>query len=171
LGMGQIYLYHGSGGGKTTNALGLALRSVGHGNRVIIVQFMKGRKDIGEYKIAKRLHPDYEIYQFGSEDWVDLKNPSEEDKRRAREGLLFAQKTLKLELNLLILDEIGLAAYYGLLETDDVLELLRNIPKKTDVVITGRKVPEELIDRADFVNEVIDVKHPRNITAVKGIQY
>jgi cob(I)alamin adenosyltransferase len=169
--MGQIYLYHGSGGGKTTNALGLALRSVGHGNRVIIVQFMKGRKDIGEYKIAKRLHPDYEIYQFGSEDWVDLKNPSEEDKRRAREGLLFAQKTLKLELNLLILDEIGLAAYYGLLETDDVLELLRNIPKKTDVVITGRKVPEELIDRADFVNEVIDVKHPRNITAVKGIQY
>ena len=171
MGMGQIYLYHGSGGGKTTNALGLALRSVGHGNRVIIVQFMKGRKDIGEYKIAKRLHPDYEIYQFGSEDWVDLKNPSEEDKRRAREGLLFAQKTLKLELNLLILDEIGLAAYYGLLETDDVLELLRNIPKKTDVVITGRKVPEELIDRADFVNEVIDVKHPRNITAVKGIQY
>jgi cob(I)alamin adenosyltransferase len=169
--MGQIYLYHGSGGGKTTNALGLALRSVGHGNRVIIVQFMKGRKDIGEYKIAKRLHPDYEIYQFGSEDWVDLKNPSEEDKRRAREGLLFAQKTLKLEPNLLILDEIGLAAYYGLLETDDVLELLRNIPKKTDVVITGRKVPEELIDRADFVNEVIDVKHPRNITAVKGIQY
>ncbi|MCJ7608566.1 cob(I)yrinic acid a,c-diamide adenosyltransferase [Candidatus Bathyarchaeota archaeon] len=169
--MGKIYLYHGSGGGKTTNALGLALRSVGHGNRVIIVQFMKGRKDIGEYKIAKRLHPDYEIYQFGSEDWVDLKNPSEEDKRRAREGLLFAQKTLKLELNLLILYEIGLAAYYGLLETDDVLELLRNIPKKTDVVITGRKVPEELIDRADFVNEVIDVKHPRNITAVKGIQY
>ena len=84
---------------------------------------------------------------------------------------MFAQKALKLELNLLILDEIGLAAYYGLLETDDVLELLRNIPKKTDVVITGRKVPEELIDRADFVNEVIDVKHPRNITAVKGIQY
>src|SRR4030042_6725618 len=120
--MGQIYLYHGSGGGKTTNALGLALRSVGHGNRVIIVQFMKGRKDIGEYKIAKRLHPDYEIYQFGREDWVDLKNPSEEDKRRAREGLLFAQKSLKLEPNLLILDEIGLAAYYGLLETDDVLE-------------------------------------------------
>jgi cob(I)alamin adenosyltransferase len=169
--MGQVYLYYGSGGGKTTNALGLALRSVGHGNKVIIIQFMKGRKDIGEYKIGKRLHPDYEIYQFGSEEWVDLKNPSEEDKRRAREGLSFAQKTLQMEPNLLILDEIGLATYYGLLETNNVLELLRKVPKKTDIVITGRRVPKELIDRADFVNEVIDVKHPKEMPTVKGIHY
>ena len=169
--MGQVYLYYGSGGGKTTNALGLALRSVGHGNKVIIIQFMKGRKDIGEYKIGKRLHPDYEIYQFGSENWVDLKNPSEEDKRRAREGLSFAHKTLQMEPNLLILDEIGLATYYGLLETSNVLELLRKVPKKTDIVITGRRVPKELIDRADFVNEVIDVKHPKEMPTVKGIHY
>jgi len=169
--MGLIYLYHGSGGGKTTSALGLALRSVGHGNKVVIVQFMKGRKDIGEYKIGKRLNPDYEIHQFGSEGWVDLKNPSEDDKRRAREGLAFVERALKMEPNLLILDELGLAAYCGLIDTRDVLGVLKSIPKKTDVVITGRWVPRELIERADFVNEITDVKRPKEIPTVKGIQY
>ena len=169
--MGQIYLYYGSGGGKTTNALGLALRSVGHGRKVVIVQFMKGRKDIGEYKIAKRLGPEYEIHQFGTEDWVDLKNPSANDRRKAQEGLAFAKKALADAPNLLVLDEIGLAAHCGLIDTRDVLDLLRNIPEKTDVVITGRWVPKELIDRADFVNEVTDVKHPEKIPTVEGIQY
>jgi len=169
--MGLIYLYYGTGGGKTTNALGLALRSVGHGHKVVIVQFMKGRKDIGEYKIAKRLSPEYEIHQFGGEGWVDLKNPSEDDRRRAREGLAFAGKALRTEPNLLILDEIGLAAHCGLINTHDVLELLRNIPERTDVVITGRWVPKELIERADFVNEIKDVKYPKEIPSVKGIQY
>jgi len=169
--MGMIYLYHGSGGGKTTNALGLALRSVGHGNKVVIVQFMKGRKDIGEYKIGRRLSPEYEIHQFGSEGWVDPKNPSEDDKRRAQEGLAFVKKVLKTEPNLLILDEVGLAAFYKLINTREVLEILKNIPGKTDVVITGRWVPKELVERADFVNEIIDVKHPKEIPTVRGIQY
>lgn len=169
--MGNIYLYHGTGGGKTTSALGLALRSVGQGNKVIIVQFMKGRKDIGEYMISSRLCPDYEIHQFGSEGWVNLDNPSEEDRRRAQEGLVFVRKALDSKPNLLVLDEIGLAAHVNLISTIEILEILDSIPEKTDVVITGRWVPRELVERADFVNEITDVKHPAKISTVKGIHY
>jgi cob(I)alamin adenosyltransferase len=169
--MGNIYLYHGTGGGKTTSALGLALRSVGQGNKVIIVQFMKGRKDIGEYMISSRLRPDYEIHQFGREGWVDLENPSEEDRRRAQEGLVFAKKALDSEPDLLVLDEIGLAAHVNLISTNEVLELLSNIPEKTDVVVTGRWVPKELVEKADFVSEITDVKHPAQISTRRGIHY
>ena len=169
--MGDIYLYHGTGGGKTTSALGLALRSVGQGNKVIVIQFMKGRKDIGEYMISTRLYPDYEIHQFGSEGWVNLDNPSEEDRRRAQEGLVFAKKALDSKPNLLVLDEIGLAAHVKLVSTKEILEILDNIPEETNVVMTGRWVPRELVERADFVNEITDVKHPAKISAVKGIHY
>jgi len=169
--MGCIYLYHGTGGGKTTSALGLALRSVGQGNKVIIVQFMKGRRDIGEFMVSSRLSPDYEIHQFGREGWIDLECPSEEDRRRAQEGLAFAKKALNSKPNLLILDEIGLAAYVNLIRTSDVLELLNNIPDETDIVITGRWVPGEFVERADFVNEITDVKHPSEILTRKGIHY
>jgi len=78
--MGYIYLYTGTGAGKTTNALGLALRSVGHGHKVVIIQFMKWWKKTGEYKIKKKLYPHYEIYQFGRKGWIGLKKLEEKDK-------------------------------------------------------------------------------------------
>jgi len=168
-----LYVYTGEGGGKTTAALGLALRSVGHGHKVVIVQFMKGRKDVGEWKIARRLHPHYEIHQFGREEFVDLKNPAKEDVELAQKGMEFARSAAGNRPNLLILDELNIAIAAGLVKLGDVMKLLDEVPKETVVVITGRYAPKELIDRADFVNEVKDVKHPfkKGMHAAEGIQY
>ena len=165
-------MYTGTGGGKTTNALGLALRSVGHSHKVVIIQFMKWWKNTGEYKIRKRLKPYYEIYQFGRKGWIGLSNLGEEDKKLAKKGLKFAEKVVKeREPHLLVLDEINLAVHCKLLDASEVLELLDKVPEKTDVVLTGRYAPKELVDRADFVNEIVDVKHPEKIPTTKGIQY
>ena len=170
--MGYIYLYTGTGGGKTTNALGAALRSIGHDHKVIIIQFLKWWKNIGEYKIRKKLYPYYEIYQFGRKGWVGLENLDERDKKLAKEGLEFAKKIVKEKKpHLLILDEINLAVHCGLLSEDEVIDFLNHIPKRTDVFLIGRFAPKKLINRADFVNEIIDVKHPEKIPTTKGIQY
>lgn len=169
--MAHVYLYTGTGGGKTTNALGLALRSVGHGHHVVIIQFLKWWKKTGEYKIRKIL-PKYEIYQFGRRGWTGLRNLGEQDKKLCARGLALAKRImLEKKPNLLVLDELNLALHTKMLELDDVLDLLAKIPKCTDVVITGRHAPKELIKRADFVNEIIDIKHPRKIPTRKGIQY
>ena len=169
--MGEIYVYTGEGAGKTTAALGLALRSVGQNNKVIIIQFMKGRKDIGEWKVKDALAPNYEIHQFGGEDFIDLKNPKEVDYKMAKEGLEFAKKILGRKPNLLILDELNLVSRIGLLKIGDVLNLLKKIPKETDVVLTGRYAPKEFLEVADFVNEVKIVKQPKKIVLKRGIQF
>lgn len=173
--MGYSYLYTGTGAGKTTNALGLALRSVGHKHKVIIIQFLKWWKKTGEYKIAKMLKPYYEIYQFGRKGWIGLKNLTEEDKKLCKKGLKFAEEIVKKKKpNLLILDEINLALHCKLLSVDEVINFLNQInkiSKNTDIVLTGRYAPKALIDKVDFVNEIIDIKHPKKIFATKGIQY
>jgi cob(I)alamin adenosyltransferase len=170
--MGYIYLYTGTGAGKTTNALGLALRSVGHKRRVIIIQFLKWWKNTGEYKVRNLLAPYYEIYQFGRKGWHGLSNLGEEDKKLVRKGLKFAEKIVKEKKpDLLVLDEINLVLYCQLLDTKEVLEFLNKIPKKTDVVLTGRYAPEELVERAQFVNEIVDVKYSEEMVTTKGIQY
>jgi len=184
--MGYIYLYTGTGGGKTANALGLALRSVGHGKSVVIIQFFKWREDIGEYLIKDRLAPNYEIYQFGREAWLGAEEKTAEfggdkfavecvksvDKELARKALDFARKIMKAKKpHLLVLDEIGLAAHWKLLDVKDVLELLDNVPEETTVVMTGRLAPKELADRADFVNIVQQVKMPKDFKLTEGIQY
>jgi cob(I)alamin adenosyltransferase len=169
--LGYIYLYTGEGAGKTTNALGLALRSVGHGNRVVIVQFLKGRKDVGEFKVKERLGSEYEIQQFGTEEFVDPKCLRPIDYEEAKRGLQYARSALRNKPNLLVLDEINLVLAGKLLKIEEVLDLLNDIPAETDVVLTGRYAPRELIDRADFVNIIVDVKHPSEIVTTKGIQY
>ncbi len=169
--MGKIFLYYGTGAGKTTNALGLALRCVGHGLKAVIIQFMKGRKDIGEYLIQKRLAPHYEIYQFGREGWINLRNPSDEDRRLAHKALEKAREVLRGKPHLLVLDEICLAAYIGLIDVDEVLKLLDEVPEETDVVLTGRFCPSELIDRADIVNMIVEVKAPKRIYTRLGITH
>jgi cob(I)alamin adenosyltransferase len=170
--MGNIYLYTGTGAGKTTNALGLALRSIGHKRKVIIIQFLKWWKNTGEYKIRKMLAPYYEIYQFGRKGWHGLSNLGEEDKKLAHNALIFAGKIVKEKKpHLLVLDEVNLALHCKLLDVKEVVEFLDRIPKKTDVVLTGRFAPRELLDRAEFVNEVVDVKYPKEMVTTKGIQY
>ena len=120
----KVYLWTGDGWGKSTSSFGAALRCIGHGYNVIIIQFMKGRKNIGEFKISKRLGPKYEIHQFGRKGWVDLKNPSEQDKALAVKGLDFAKKCLKKKPFLLILDEINLAVAIKLLDEKEATILV-----------------------------------------------
>ncbi len=170
--MGDIYLYTGTGGGKTTNALGLALRCVGHGLKVVIIQFMKWWKETGEYKVKERLAPYYEIYQFGRKGWIGLDNLTEEDRQLAKKGLEFARKIVREKKpHLLVLDEINLAVYCKLLDVKDVLKFLDEIPEETHVVLTGRFAVKELIERADIVNEIVEIKAPEKPPTVKGIQY
>ena len=170
--MGYIYLYYGKGAGKTTTALGLALRSLGHGRNVLMIQWMKGWKKTGEYRFQRKSRG-YKVKQFGTTGWVDVKNPSEKDKKRAKKALDFAKRVLhrKSPPKLLILDELGYAAHIGLVNMKDVLGVLRKIPKNTDIVITGRQVPKALLRRAEFVNEIRLVKMPKKMVTTPGIQY
>ncbi|MBI5133126.1 MAG: cob(I)yrinic acid a,c-diamide adenosyltransferase [Thaumarchaeota archaeon] len=187
--MGYSYLYTGTGAGKTTNALGLALRSIGHNHKVVIIQFLKWWKNTGEYKARKKLKPYYEIYQFGRPGWFTISNHKastykygnhkfvvksveELDRKLAQHALGFARKVLREKKpHLLVLDEINLALHWKLLDVKDVIKLLDEIPKRTDVVLTGRHAPKELMDRVDFINEIVDLKHPEKIPTTKGIQY
>ena len=179
-------MYIGTGGGKTTNALGLALRSVGHKRKVVVIQFLKWWKDIGEYKIKDMLKPYYEIYQFGRPVWLgeeetmaefggqkfQIEKFTYEDKQLAEEALEFARKVLEEKKpQLLVLDELSLALHWNLLKMTDVLDFLKELPEKTDVVLTGRYAPKQLIERADFVNIVKDIKAPKRFEITKGIQY
>lgn len=186
--MGYVYLWTGTGGGKTTNALGLALRSIGHGQKVVIIQFMKWWKKTGEYKIKNKLKPNYEIYQFGRPGWLKIDDQNHEvkyqemsfkvrtieefDRELAKKGLELAKKIMKeKQPHLLVLDEINLAVHSNLLKVEEVLDFLKQIPKKTTVVLTGRYASEELMDRADFVNEINEVKYPEKFVTTRGIQY
>jgi len=185
--MGYVYLYFGTGGGKTANALGLALRSVGQAHRVVIVQFMKWWTETGEYKIQDRLQPYYEIYQYGRQGWLtaddakmnvemgglnlEVRGVEDADRDVARRGLEFAKRKLDASPNLLVLDEICLAVHLGLLSEDEVLGVLQKIPECTDVILTGRYAPRRLLERADFVNEIIDRKSPAKFVMTKGIQF
>lgn len=167
----NIYLWTGQGAGKTTSALGVALRCAGHKQKVIVVQFMKGRKDIGEWKIAPRLKPYYEIYQFGKKGWVDIEHPSKADYEWAQKGLEFARQVAKKRPRVLVLDEINLACAIGLLDVKDVLELIEHCSRYTIVYMTGRFAPRKLIERADFVNRIDEVKKPKKYPARKGIEW
>ncbi|HDO19627.1 MAG TPA: cob(I)yrinic acid a,c-diamide adenosyltransferase [Thermoplasmatales archaeon] len=166
---GRVIVYTGNGQGKTTASLGVALRSIAHGKKVVIIQFMKGRKDTGEYLIRKELG-NYEIYQFGREGFVDLSNPSEEDKNIAREGLEFAGEKLKEEPHLMILDEINIASKIGLVSVDDVINLIKRKPKKTTIILTGRYADQRIVDIADMVTEMREIKR-RDISPLEGIEF
>jgi len=168
----NIYLWTGEGAGKTTSALGVALRCTGHGMNVVIIQFMKGRKDIGEYKIMKKLKPYYQIYQFGKNEFIrPITKPTEKDKELAQKGLEFARKAAKKKPRLLILDEINLACAIGLVKTQDVVDLVKHCSKYTIVYLTGRRAPAALKKIADFVNEIKLLKAPRKYPVRKGIEY
>ena len=169
---GNIYLWTGDGAGKTTSALGVALRAVGHKQKVIVVQFMKGRKEIGEYKIMKKLKPYYSIHQFGSPKFIKpLNKPSEKDKALAQKGLEFAKQASRKKPHLLVLDEINLACAIGLVKTDEVVKLVEEASKKTIVYLTGRKAPLKLKKIAGFVNEIKLLKSPEKYPVRKGIEW
>ena len=120
----------------------------------------------------KMLQPYYEIYQFGRKGWIGLGNLNEEDSQLAHRALEFAERIVRQKKpDLLVLDEINLALYCNLLNVKEVVDFLDRLPKSTDAVLTGRYAPDELLERADFVNEVKDVKSPKEMVMTKGIQY
>jgi len=137
---------------------------------VVVTQFLKWWKNTGGYKFRKKM-PNYEIYQFGRKGWIGLKNLAEKDKQLCRRALNMAKKKAKEKPRLLVLDEINLALDNKLLDVNEVIEFLKTVPEETSVVLTGRHAPKQLVEFADFANEILDIKHPDQIPTVKGIQY
>lgn len=157
---GCVQVYTGNCKGKTTAALGLALRGVGRGLKVIMIQFMKGGGPYGEHLAAERLAPELTIIPTGRPGWVNRENPAEEDKRLAGEAFILArEKMLSAEYDIVILDEINGAVSFGLLSVDDILELISLRPPAVELVLTGRNADERVIEAADLVTEMREIKH------------
>jgi cob(I)alamin adenosyltransferase len=169
---GLVQVYTGSGKGKTTAALGLAIRAAGHGWRVQIVQFMKGA-NYGELHSLGFI-PGISIERFGESHWVDPKNIRDEDRQTASAGLMYARQVmLGGQCDLLILDEVNVAVAYRLIPVDAVLALLHDRPTEIELVLTGRGAPQSVIDAADLVTRMEDIKHPyrQGLAARPGIEY
>lgn len=169
---GMVQVYTGNGKGKTTAALGLAVRAAGHGLRVYIGQFMKGVA-YGELAALRRL-PNITIEQFGRPEWVDPTSVTEEDREMAERALRFGREALHSgKYDVVILDEINVAAGWGLLPVDQVVELIESRPANVELVLTGRSAPAKFLELADLVTEMCEVKHPfqRGITSRLGIEF
>ncbi len=170
---GLVLVITGNGKGKTTAAFGLALRALGHGFKVCVIQFMKGRK-YGEYLAARAYLPNLTIHMCGLDSFVRRQNPAPIDVELAGKGLDLAREIIgKGDCDLLILDEINVALDFGLVPLPEVLLLIKNKPPSLDLVLTGRHAPPELIEIADTVSEVREVKHhyAAGITERPGMEY
>ena len=168
---GLLEVYTGDGRGKTTAAIGLAFRAVGHGLRVHIIQFMKGDESYGEF-ISCKAHPLIEMEQFGRKEFVNPTEPSTVDVELARRGLQRAMEVLASgEADVVVLDELNVVVGFGLLSVSDVMALVDAKPPHVELLITGRMAPPELIERADLVTEMREVKHPfsEGVLAREGI--
>ena len=178
---GLTIIYTGPGKGKTTAALGMALRALGHGWRVLVIQFFKGDWPVvyGEVEMGKRLAPQFEILQLGKGFVKHMgdKKPFEEHLAAAKDALKVARERIASgAYDLIVLDELIYAIDYAgvqLVALEEVLGLLDAKPPALHLVLTGRNAPQALIDRADLVTEMREVKHPwqRKIPAQLGIDY
>jgi cob(I)alamin adenosyltransferase len=169
----MIQVYTGDGKGKTTAALGQALRALGHGMSVYMIQFMKGRT-YGELVTCENNLDDFTIVMSGRDEFVKKGEPEEVDLRMAREGFELAKKVVaEGGHNMLILDEINVAMDYGLLPVPEVMDFLRSCPPEMEIVCTGRYAPDQLMDLADLVSEVREIKHhyQKGVQMRKGIEY
>lgn len=157
---GLIQVYTGDGKGKTTAALGLALRALGQGLKVIMIQFLKGDSRTGELAMARRLFPDLEIKPMGKKGFIGPEGPRPEDLSLAEAALEEARRVLDKRLcNLLILDEINVAVSMDLVPEDAVLDLMNTKPNDVELVLTGREAPSSFIQRADLVTTMQCTKH------------
>lgn len=164
----------GDGKGKTTAALGLALRAVGRGWRVVFFQFLKGGGKTGEVAAAGRLAPELEIIQCGTGEFILGRPPTAEEIALARTGLARAREVLASgSADLVVLDEVAWAVELGLLEEEAVAEAIRARAPGVEVVLTGRIMPAALLALADLVSEIRCVRHPyeRGLAGREGIDY
>jgi cob(I)alamin adenosyltransferase len=171
---GLILVYTGDGKGKTTASLGLALRAIGHGEKVFMIQFMKGSQNYGEVQAIKKYLPDFELVQKGLETFVKKGNPAPKDIELAHEGLELAKKVISEgKYDLVILDEINVAVDFGLVPEQEVLNLMDMKPEHVTLVLTGRYASESIQEKADMISEVREIKHhyKAGVHAQPGIEY
>jgi cob(I)alamin adenosyltransferase len=174
--VGLLVVYTGKGKGKTTAALGIVLRSVGHGYKVGMIQFIKGEWYYGELSSSKRLEPEFEMIAAGKGfvGIIDDDHPIEDHQRAAQEAVALANEKLSSGLyDVMILDEINYAIKLNLISVQNVLDIIKKKPKKTTLVLTGNYAPAEIIAVADLVTEMKEIKHPYQggFKAKKGIDY
>jgi len=170
---GLIMVITGNGKGKTTSAFGQALRAIGQGYRVCMIQFMKGRK-YGEVIAGEKYLPDLTFYQFGLDSFVMRDNPAQVDIDHARQGFEKAKEIVHSgKFDMVILDEMNVAVDFNLIPEEEVLSLIRSKPPELDLLLTGRYASEKLREIADLVSEVTEIKHHYNagIKDRAGIEY
>ena len=173
---GFVIVYTGKGKGKTTAALGMALRAVGYNYKVCMIQFIKGSWHYGEMTSSKRLEPEFELTAAGKGfvGIIDDKSPREEHEKIARNALQLSKEKIGSEkYDIIILDEINYAINLGLIKVDDVLDLIKNKPQRLNLVLTGNYAKKKIIEIADLVTEMKEIKHPFKfgIKAKKGIDF
>jgi cob(I)alamin adenosyltransferase len=169
---GYIHVYTGNGKGKTTSAIGLGIRATGAGLKVHMLQFMKGRKycELNSLDNFKN----FTYSQHGRDEFVNKKNPEKIDIDKAQEGFKHAKKLIKSnKYDMIILDEINVAVDFNLIDIKDIVKLVENKPEKLELILTGRFAHAEIQRVADYVTEMLEIKHPyqQNIEARKGIDF
>lgn len=170
---GQIQVYTGDGKGKTTASLGLALRAVGRGLKVCMVQFIKGSVPYGEHFASEKLAPLLTIHQTGRDGWILRDKLDPADIGIAQQTLALAKRTVTSgEYDLVILDEINGAAWFGLISVEEIIDLMGAKPPGVELVLTGRNADERVVAKADLVTEMREVKHyyQAGIQARMGIE-
>ena len=170
---GFVQIFTGDGKGKTSAALGVVLRALGHGLRACIVVFMKGDYPYGEWDVLSKL-PNVKIARFGFRTFTDPAKIKPEEIEQARQALAVAREAmLSGNYDLVVMDEVNVAAAWKLVELDEVVRLIRDKPPNVELVLTGRYADTKLVQLADLVTECLKIKHPydKGITARQGIDY
>jgi cob(I)alamin adenosyltransferase len=170
---GLVQVYTGNGKGKTTAAFGQALRAVGQGCRVCVIQFMKGRK-YGEFLAAERYLPNLTIHLSGLDSFVMRDHPAPLDIELAKQGLGLAREAVTSgNYDMVILDEINVALDFKLIPLEEALALIKTRPAAIDLILTGRYAPPEIVELADTVSEIREIRHHYNagIKDRAGIEY
>jgi cob(I)alamin adenosyltransferase len=172
---GLVHVYTGDGKGKTTAALGCALRALGWGFRVCVIQFIKGYSEIGEAKFAKDFGDRFTLRQFAVDPCRSMDEAKVlQRKQSAEEAMAFAEQVIfNGDCELVVLDEINNAMHYGLIDIQRVLKLIKSKPASVELILTGRNAPPDIMEAADYVTEMQLIKHPfqKGIPARKGIDY
>lgn len=170
---GLIQVYTGNGKGKTTAALGLALRAMGHELSVYIIQFLKGDKSAGELKVARKLFPKLIIRPMGRKVFVDPKRPAEVDRNLAKRALDLAKEVVaEGRYDIVVLDEVNVAIHLGLIPLEAILALMHSKPPHVEMILTGRYAKPEILEKADLTTEMKAIRHyyDKGISARKGIE-
>jgi len=173
---GLVIVYTGKGKGKTTAALGMALRAVGYNFKICMIQFIKGSWHYGELDSLKRLEPEFELIVAGKGfvGIIDDTSPKEEHQKNAQKALQISREKIQSKkYNIVILDEVNYAVNLDLIKMEDILDIIKSKPKDLNLVLTGNYAKPEIIEVADLVTEMKEIKHPfkSGIKAKKGIDF